>query len=348
MEVNHYEKAGIIFSQEQNSLMSYNLFLDALRIEKDNPMIWYSLGDSLIGFSNQTKSYNIIDKAIFCILKSCELDQNNPMFKNAIQTLKNNPDFGIDKINNCPKFTFEEIESTSQNIQAEHLIAFYKAIKTIDNKISLVIHLGETKDDKFFQLLKYCILNDDNQNVKFAGLKRIHFFNENNDVKCIYDKIIEEKKRETCEPYFSMSLSRINEDWSKELIKDSKIDFNEYDETINQLKQKFEKENEKDIEDEMNAMIYVSLSRFKLSEMKKHFENKNNRLLVLFLTADMMQSGIDLFNKTNIINPINNEITEFGWERINFYLEKQTEITSKNIVEKEIETSERKWWEFWK
>lgn len=346
METNHYEKAGIIFSHEQNALMSYNLFLDALKIDKNNSMIWYSLGDSLLGFANQTKSYSVIAKAIFCILKSNELDNKNPIFKNAIESLKNNSEIGIHKIENCPNFTFDELQSLKANIQDDHLIKFFKLIKTIDNKISLIIHLGETKDDKYFELLKYCILNEENQNIKFAGLKRIHFFNENKDIKGIYEKIIEENKRETYEPYFSLSLSRINEDWSKELIKDSKIDFNKYDETINHIKQNSEKEKntEKDIEDEINAMIYMSLSRFKFLEVKNYIDFKNNRMLVGLLTTNMMQSGIDLLVKNNIINPINKEITEFGWKKINLYLEKQTEIL--NEVKVETETKKPKWWKF--
>jgi len=78
-----------------------------------------------------------------------------------------------------------------------------------DNRIMQIMILGDTGDLKYFDLLRFSIESDPSINVKFAALKRIHWFKEHPDLKPLLIGMQENKFIEKLEPYFSMALSRV-------------------------------------------------------------------------------------------------------------------------------------------
>lgn len=339
--MNHYEQSGIIFLKENIFFTATNFFCRAIESEPENAMSWFLLGENFIKLRELSQIDDLYWLGIACLKKSYELDGNE--FSNNILKIHDSND-----LNKISTANLEMILKFKVEIEIKKMIEDFSKFQSEDNKIALVIHLGETKNISFFEFLKYCISNELNPHIRFAALKRIPFY-KNQDLQFFFEDLISKNLHHKLEPYFSMSLKNIDEDWSKELIKDSKIDFNQYDKTINHIKQNLETENtnEKDSEDEINAMIYMSLSRFKFSEIKNYVDFKNNKMLVMFLTTNMMQSGIDLLIKHDIVNPINKEITKHGWEKINRFIEKQTEILNESKAKIEEEKVTEKWWKFW-
>jgi hypothetical protein len=79
-----------------------------------------------------------------------------------------------------------------------------------DHKIITIIRLRTAPADlNNFSIFQYAILSDTHPNVKFAALKRIHFFKDHPELIPMINKIREDNNYRTLEPYFSMALSRL-------------------------------------------------------------------------------------------------------------------------------------------
>jgi hypothetical protein len=92
-----------------------------------------------------------------------------------------------------------------------------KTIPTIDefpklnpsDRMGVIIAVGDSGKSDYFPFLKYAILKDADQNVKFAALKRIHLFKANQEVIPMLTEMKNNGSGQIYEPYFSMALSRL-------------------------------------------------------------------------------------------------------------------------------------------
>jgi hypothetical protein len=79
---------------------------------------------------------------------------------------------------------------------------------TGDNRLRQIMLWGDKVDDSKLKVFQYAILNDSDSGVKMAALKRIHLFQDKENVRQF---LIDEKTKnvgQACEPYYSMALSR--------------------------------------------------------------------------------------------------------------------------------------------
>jgi len=92
-----------------------------------------------------------------------------------------------------------------------------------DSRMIQIMRMGDSKPVnpvhlKFFQ---YAILSDPDVDVKFAALKRVHFFKEDPAVISMMKELKEKNNYEDMEPYFSMALNRLGlisiEDFQKKI-----------------------------------------------------------------------------------------------------------------------------------
>jgi hypothetical protein len=106
------------------------------------------------------------------------------------------------KTNSSNEYNFEASELKGKTIED-----FSKL--NADNRIRQIMILGDSANLKYFPLLKFAIQSDPDIGVKFSALKRIHLFKEHTELKPILIEMLENKKGESLEPYFSMALSRL-------------------------------------------------------------------------------------------------------------------------------------------
>ena len=77
-----------------------------------------------------------------------------------------------------------------------------------DDRLRQVIEWGDKGEDSKLKFLQHAILNDPDHGVRMAAFKRIHLFRDKDDVRKF---LMNEKTKvigRTCEPYYSMALSR--------------------------------------------------------------------------------------------------------------------------------------------
>ena len=76
------------------------------------------------------------------------------------------------------------------------------------DRVRQIMHWGAASDNSKLKIFQYAILNDSDSGVKMAALKRIHLFQ---DKETVQQFLISDKTKDigqTCEPYYSMALSR--------------------------------------------------------------------------------------------------------------------------------------------
>lgn len=345
--MNHYEQSALLFYSEKNFFMSYNLFLEAVRMDKENTMFWYGLGDSICGYSNQNKIQKLYPLGISCIKKSFEINPENKYSSSMLERMKNNPSIGEEFISKLKIVSFEEIEKVGVDISNEKLIENFQKLKSVDNKIKAIMHLGETKNPKFAALLEHCILNEENQTIRFAALKRIGFYQNDMDLKPMFDSIIANNKVEENEPYFSLAAGGINKDWAKEIHSKFQEKLEKNDVDLNKLNSLMQDE-----------MLYMNLSMLFLGgteELKTLIRNDKRKEI---------GDKISLYMKPNVVNDLKQKeimdeegrFTSLGIALLNKYLQmiESSQVNKKEEIKKspkkEItpKTSEKKkWWKLW-
>lgn len=108
-------------------------------------------------------------------------------------------------------FGRQEMQKTSGQTTEKKTIPTIDEFPTLNasDRMGVIMIASDTGKPDYFPLLKYAILNDTDQNVKFAALKRIHLFKDNIEVVPMLTEIRKNGGGETLEPYFSMALSRL-------------------------------------------------------------------------------------------------------------------------------------------
>lgn len=327
--------------------MASNFFSQGLELEPKNGMLWYGLGDSLCHISIQTGKKNLYSIGLSCLKTSHSLDSNNQYASSMLERMKKNPEIGTEFIEKLPILDLNLSSKFILDLSDEKLLSYFNVLKSNDNKIKLIMHLGETKNIKFYELLKYCILNESNQNIRFAALKRIPYFKSKKVKEEIFDEIIERNQVDDYEPYFSIALSGIGEDWTTELINQDFAKQNNKEKTFS----KEEIENSMN-DEELKAIVALALIKYKKEELKNIFEERNHRAIAFYLTNGMNDNGISALLNKNVLNR-QGKVSEIGWKHIEEFLkidfstsaQNQANETSSNQNKKE---ALKKWWEIWK
>lgn len=83
-------------------------------------------------------------------------------------------------------------------------------------RLIVIMAVGDTGKIDYLPFIKYAVLIDTDQNVKFAALKRIHLFKDSAEVVPILEELKNNGKGQKFEPYFSMALLRLGMITNKE------------------------------------------------------------------------------------------------------------------------------------
>lgn len=333
--MNHYEQSGIIFIKENNFFTATNFFCRAIESEPENALSWFIIGKNFIKLRELSQIDDLYWLGISCLKKSYELDSNES--SNIILKTHNLSDLSKISTANIGMILKFKVE-----IEINKMIEDFSKFQSEDNKIALVMHLGETKDNSFFEFLKYCISNETNPHVRFAAIKRIPFY-KNQGLQLFFEDLISNNKQVELEPYFSIALSTLNEDWTKKYIKSENANPNDYNKSFNKEEVDSSLKNDK-----VRATLALSLIKYDKNEIEKLFKEKNHKTLAFYLTNKMNNEGLNFLIRNNILD-LEGNILEIGWKHIEEFLKIDFKNEKKNPIEKPSEEiSEKKWWEFWK
>ncbi len=96
----------------------------------------------------------------------------------------------------------------TQNFGVESIPTIEEFPKLSDSdRIRVIIFIGDSGKFEYFPFMKYAILSDKEQGVKFAALKRIRNFKNHNETIALFTELKNNKWGKNLEPYFSMALS---------------------------------------------------------------------------------------------------------------------------------------------
>lgn len=349
--MNHYEQSGLVFYSERNHLMASNLFIQGLEAEPENTMLWYGVGDSLCHISISTSQELLYPIGLSCVKKSYLIDTNNKYANAMLERMKMSPNIGKEYIDKLEPANLDLILNLKIKVPDDKLISDFAQIQNIDSKIKLVMHLGETKNKSFLDFLKHCIANENNPHIRFAALKRISYYKDEN-LKHFFEELISKNQQHELEPYFSIALSSINQNWAAKYINSEFVNTNKNNNSFTD-----EEINDSLKNDEVKAVIALSLIKYDKQEIEKFHKERNQKTLAFYLSNGMSNEGIDFLFRSRILDNRGN-ILEIGWKHIEQFLqvdfnkdkeEEKTKIESEKISTKPvIMINKKKWWEFWK
>jgi hypothetical protein len=112
---------------------------------------------------------------------------------------------------------FDKLFGRQNNKETNGQNSLKKTLPTIEefpllnavDRMRIIMAVGDSGKAEYFPFLKYAVLNDADQNVKFAALKRIHLFKDNDEVVPMLTELKNNGNAQKFEPYFSMALSRL-------------------------------------------------------------------------------------------------------------------------------------------
>jgi hypothetical protein len=78
-----------------------------------------------------------------------------------------------------------------------------------DRRMSATMKAGDAGDPKYYEFMKWCIEVDPDPDVRFAALKRLSNFKEQNDLRLFLQRLDKSDKKLKLEPYLSMALFRV-------------------------------------------------------------------------------------------------------------------------------------------
>lgn len=345
--MDHYKASGIIFYNERSTSMQVFLFAKAVVEEPQSSVLWYILGESLHFVSAATgrPAWQLIGMA--CIKKSLELDPKNPRSQHFINTVSS------EGFSTAAVADLEMVSKISDELTTAQLIAEFDALKSTDDKIKLVMHLGETGDDLFFEFLRHCILNAENENIRFAALKRIGNFKKG-QLKDLFDEIVSRGQVSRNEPYFSIALSTIDASWAATLINP------EYARQPNKPENYTDEEIDRSLNDqELSTMIIYALSKYNSKEIQQLTTQRNHKIIAYYLTHRLNNEGLQFLLEKNILSK-QAEVTSLGWKHVEDYLKKtdaieqaatqNTTVVAENttlVAENTTSSPKKKWWKIW-
>ncbi|HAM97048.1 MAG TPA: hypothetical protein DCQ26_00400 [Marinilabiliales bacterium] len=218
MTTEHYLNAAFIFQLNENKTMEFEILTDALLVYKERSIIWYELGlfyrRKYIA-ENKKKALHL---SISCIKKALQIEPENEIISQELckTTYYDNRNYKILQSVE-PEFA-ENLIKNKINITDKQLVNAFNKLKSFYYKQAILVSLGQTKNIKYFGLLEFCSLNHENQILSQSAIKRLPYFTEQKDLSSIFHSIIENGKRYKNEPFFTMSLQRINKEWAKQMI----------------------------------------------------------------------------------------------------------------------------------
>ena len=314
-------------------------------------MLWYGVGDSLCHISINANQEQLYPIGLSCVKKSYLLDTSNKYASAMLERMKINPKIGKEYIDKLEPANLDLVQKFKLEVSNDKLISYFDQIQDIESKIKLVMHLGETKNKSFLEFLKYCIMNERNSHIRFAALKRIPFY-KNENLKHFFEELISKNQQDELEPYFSIALSSIKEDWTEKYIKSEFANKSEINNSFTE-----EEINNSLKNDEVKAVIALSLIKYDKQEIEKLYNERNQKILAFYLSNGMNDDGIDFLFKNRILDNSGN-ILEIGWKHIKQFLQidfnkdnkvEKTKTESEKILTKPIiMENKKKWWELWK
>ncbi|MEA5257563.1 hypothetical protein VB264_07200 [Arcicella aquatica] len=205
-----YEQIALIYYYEHKYPASIHFFLLCVLTQNENSMAWYGLGDSTCALGIEEKSDEIYDLGISFLRKSVSLDRTNQYSLSMLAVMFQAPHIGKERIEKIATFDVSDLTEIKEKymLNQEVLNLAFKKCSN-ENRIRLAILLCDLGDFFSFELLNEVVINDTEEHVRLAIMKRLGTYSARTQLKQTFEFLATEDKWKSYEPYFSKTLSEI-------------------------------------------------------------------------------------------------------------------------------------------
>jgi len=303
----HYFNAGTFLKNDNynGNKFGLSLFIKTIESNPDDYYAWLKSGEWIVQLVQNNKEYYHF--GVSCLKKAFSL---NPESKKESYSYNNNL-ISDDIWKNQPIASIETFEKFKIDINLELIISeynktFYPGNINIEGRIDLIKELSESRDILFFDFLKFIIQNEDIFEIRITALKRIIYYKKFINLENFFNELSQKQKIEN-EPFYSLSLYYINENWSKELLNKNIID--------NILESAIDSQSE--LDDELNKLFEEISHSFDGRHFFHFIESK--RYDRLYRAIKLSDTRIYKLQARNILD-ISEELTDFGISCLEKYI----------------------------
>jgi hypothetical protein len=219
------EQLGYLFLNKEMNVSAAGLFSTLVKNKPDSTMGWYGIANSLYRISLIEKDLNKLKIGVQCVLRSIDEDENNEFAKELHQwmitrtPLKDKSTSNILRFNGDSKIITELI-----GFNGKILISDFQNIESWEERMQIIMFLENNKEEYAGDLYLHA-LDDPNNDVKMAALKRIGFWGNKNEVRDILVEMVESKAWDDVGHYLGMAINRVKiyypeyEEWAEPLLK---------------------------------------------------------------------------------------------------------------------------------
>ena len=302
-----YFNAGTFMKNDNQNgnPLGLSLFIKTIESNPEDYFTWLRIGEWLVQLTKNNKDYYLL--GVSCLKKAFSLfpdsQKQSYSFNNSLiddDIWKNQIEANIETLQ---KF---KISISTHIIITEYNRIYYPGNINIEGRTELIKRLSETKDILFLDFLKYIIENESVFEIKIAALKRLIYFKNLVELKDFFIKLSQNHPSEI-EPFLTLALYDINEDWAKELL--NKNILNKFLNPFFNLKNELDEETKKLIEEISYPFEY---NRFRSLIIGKKYDRLSDTLKRSDIRVCRLQ-------EKNILN-IDEELTDYGIHCLEKYI----------------------------
>jgi tetratricopeptide (TPR) repeat protein len=212
------ERAAIILLNGGQWDAAAALFASLLERKPEHTMAWYGLANALYQLSGQQSSIPTLKIAYACVLRALQEETTNTMAAELATVLRERTplrDLGTEAFQPDPG---PPTDLASAFLSAPRLIQAMQRIPSWEQRMGLMMFLGDQYDERFLPVLLHALEHDPHHDVRMAAMKRLRPWGAAEALRATCERLVATGAWEGIEPYFSMTLRGMGADWAQALV----------------------------------------------------------------------------------------------------------------------------------
>jgi len=213
------ERAGVLLLNHSAYTAATSIFVRIITITPKHTMAWYGLGNALFRISRQSQDLSLLKISLSCLRRSIAEDATNQMSAELCQLIETRTPLSAEECLTCQPYVSDVGEIvTTVGYSNEVFVLALQQIESWEERLQLVMWLGDQRDPDFADLLVYASEHDSNSDVRMGAVKRLASLGDLPQVRQCLERLVASVNWQGTEPYLSMTLRRIQQPWANKLL----------------------------------------------------------------------------------------------------------------------------------
>lgn len=178
---------------------------------------WYGLSNAFLNFSFEKRDIGILQTAYAFGLRALKEDPADRFSAELLAAMREKTPLGDMGVSNLAPYQGNPEQIAEKLLSANRLVEAFRRFPIWEERLRLVMYLGDQNNEAFVPLLAYALEHDENSDVRMGAMKRLGYWGNHRDVRPVCERIAATGTWQEIEPYFTMGLHGMSTEWAAEL-----------------------------------------------------------------------------------------------------------------------------------